>query len=197
MTTSDDKRGGKPDGAGRVDPSDAETAPPDTAPIARRRRAPPHARWPDRRPRSITGSSSQAETTTGCGSRRCSGAAAWRGQPDDLGSPSRWRPNTEPRSRTTPCGSPVSMKSPHRATGVASERLSRLRHRRVRRTAVPVDGVDGKTSRRRSPHRPPPEDRAIEIAWPCAAPAAAHERGVVHRDSAEVNIMPDGGKSAS
>ena len=46
MTTSDDERGGNPEGAGPVGPSDAETAPPDAAPIrSRTPRAP--ARTPE------------------------------------------------------------------------------------------------------------------------------------------------------
>ena len=91
----------------------------------------------------------------------------------------------EARRRSRPASSASTPKCATRAAGLAPERLPRLRHRRDRRrhflSMEYVDGEDLASLLRRIGRLPP--DKALEIARQlCAGLAAAHDKGVLHRD---------------
>ena len=203
MTTSDDKRGGNPGGAGRIDPSDAETAPPDNAPI--RPRTP---QGPVRTPEGWLGSPAgidhgQFEPGTVLNDRYRITSLLGRGGMGEVY-----------RADDLRLAQPVALKFIRAALAHDAARLARFHEevRIARQVSHPnvcrvydigecegrlflsmeyVDGEDLAASLRRIGR--PPEDRAIEITRQlCAALAAAHERGVVHRDLKPANIMLDG-----
>ena len=203
MTTSDDKRGGDPEGAGRVDPSDAETSPPDAAPVRSRT---PQAQV--RTPEGWLGSPAaidhgQFEPGTVLNDRYRITSLLGRGGMGEVY-----------RADDLRLAQPVALKFIRAALAHDAARLTRLHEdvRIARQVSHPnvcrvydigecegrlflsmeyVDGEDLAASLRRIGR--PPEDRAIEITRQlCAALAAAHERGVVHRDLKPANIMLDG-----
>ena len=203
MTTSDDERGGNPEGAGPVDPSDAETAPPDAAPI---RSITP--RTPVRTPDGWLGSPAaidhgQFEPGTVLNDRYRITSLLGRGGMGEVY-----------RADDLRLAQPVALKFIRAALAHDPARVARLHEevRIARQVSHPhvcrvydigecegrlflsmeyVDGEDLAASLRRIGR--PPEDRAIEITRQlCAALAAAHERGVVHRDLKPANIMLDG-----
>ena len=203
MTTSDDERRGTPEGAGPVDPSDADTAPLDAAPIR-----PKTPRSPARTPEGWLGSPAaidhgQFEPGTVLNDRYRITSLLGRGGMGEVY-----------RADDLRLGQPVALKFIRAALAHDPVRLARLHEevRIARQVSHPnvcrvydiaecegrlflsmeyVDGEDLAASLRRIGR--PPEERAIEIARQlCAALAAAHDRGVVHRDLKPANIMLDG-----
>ena len=97
---------------------------------------------------------------------------------------------------TTGAAGAAPQRGPHRAAGLASERLPRVRHRRSRWPALPVDGVRRRRGSRdvAATHRTIPRGQGDRHrAAALRGPGGRARAGVLHRDLKPANVMIDGG----